>query len=499
MNHSILNTIGTSLFFIIASISTAQADHGDSTNAANDPIADLADLYTFVDPHCASVNGGGCEAEPIELIVALTLNPMATGAERFSEDVVYHFYFENDAGIEQQIDCSFSADQIISCVGMGELSAEARVGEVGVNGDMRVYAGLRDDPMSFDLDAAERFKQVGIAAYTNPGTDSLAGTNVLAIVVGIKVTAMPSGAAAGHNVYKIWAASERIDGDGINGAITGSWYNPAQSGQGWVIEVIGAFTGQKTFLSYFYGYDNNGGQLWLITSDSVIDGNKATADVYRASGTGFGGDFDPGSFVFGEKVGSVTFEFDDCDSGMVTFTSADTATLADFSNEITRITNIASLDCALLVAGQVDRAGRPFIEGWIPTEMRNDYNQNSDPDTWDADYRATLLTSLNAFAMADGNPAWNGFYTAAQWAEVFADDRQQIDVKKAQSVDYMTIERAKIEGLEYEDGSGRALDYDIHENIWNVLITSFDPFVDDYVYGNDVPFLNGFPFLAPPH
>ena len=99
----------------------------------------------------------------------------------------------------------------------------------------------------------------------------------------------------------------------------------------------------------------------------------------------------------------------------------------------------------------------------------------------------------------DGDPAWNGFYTIEQWADVFPDDRIQIDVKKSQSVDFMTIERSMIEGLEYEDGSGRSLDYDIHENLFNVLITWFDPFVDDYVDGNDVPFLNNFPFLAPPH
>ena len=63
----------------------------------------------------------------------------------------------------------------------------------------------------------------------------------------------------------------------------------------------------------------------------------------------------------------------------------------------------------------------------------------------------------------------------------------------------MTVERSKIEGLEYEDSSGRSLDYDIHENLFNVLITSFDPFVDDFVDGNDVPYLDQFPFLAPPH
>ena len=496
MRKSYLLTTSACLLILTTFVSAAYAI---SPDAENDPLANLGDLYAFVDPHCQTSGGTGCEADPIELIVALTMNPFATGAEQFSEDVVYHFHFENDSGTQTQIDCSFSADQIMSCAGMGGLSAETRVGEVGINGDLRAYAGLRDNPMSFDLDAFEMFKEVGIAAYTDPGVDSLAGSNVLAIVIGIKITALSSGSGADHNVQKIWAASERIDGDGIGAAISGSWFNPAQSGQGWVVEVVSGPSDQHIFLSYFYGYDNNGEQLWLITGDSVIDGNQATADVYRVSATGFGGDFDPDSLVLGDVVGSVTFEFDTCDSGTVTFISTDTAALADFTNDIVRLTNIASLDCSLLIAGQVDRVGRPFIAGMIPADMRNDYNANSDPDTWDAAYNSTLLASLNDFAMADGDPSWNGFYTAEVWAPVFADDRLQIDIKKAQSVDFMTIERALIEGLEYEDSSGRSLDYDIHENLFNVLITSFDPFVDDFVAGNDVPFLEAFPFLAPPH
>jgi len=119
---------------------------------------------------------------------------------------------------------------------MGGLSVSARVGEVGVNGDIRVYAGLRDDPFFWDLEAQERFQTMGIAAYTDPGTDSLAG---------------------------------------INGAISGSWYNPDQNGQGWVIEVLGTSAGRLQFLSYFYGYDNNGEQLcirphWLMCSGTLL-------------------------------------------------------------------------------------------------------------------------------------------------------------------------------------------------------------------------------------
>ena len=323
----------------------------------------------------------------------------------------------------------------------------------------------------------------------------------MAIVIGIKITAMSSGPRANHNVQKIWAASERIAGDGLNGAISGTWFNATQNGQGWVVEVIGSASGEPSLLSFFYGYDENGEQLWLITGDAIIDGTTAIADVYRTSATGFGGDFNQGSFVLGDVVGTVMFEFDQCNSATVTFTSANTAVLADFSNPLQRLSAIDSLECVLLIAGQVDRVGRPFISLFIPNDMRDAYDSNSNPASWGAAYEAVLLSALNNFATADGDPAWNGFYTVEDWAEVFADDRLQIDIKLAQSVGFMTIERAIIEGTEElnPDGSGRSLDYDIHENLFNVLITSFDPFIDDGVDGNDVPFLDDFPFLAPPH
>jgi hypothetical protein len=497
-----LNVFLGSLVLIVLTVHTVPtqaSDHGDASISNNDPIANLADLYAFVDPHCESVAGQGCEADPIELIVALTLNPGATGEEQFSEDVLYHFYFENDSGADSQIDCSFSAGQMVTCAGMGGLSVSARVGETGVNGDIRVYAGLRDDPFWWDAEAQERFETLGIAAYTDPGTDSLAGSNVLAIVIGIKITAMSGGTTPNHNVQKIWAASERIAGDGINGAISGSWYNPAQNGQGWVIEVGGASSAEPQFLSYFYGYDNLGEQLWFISGLAIIDGATVTAEIYRTSGMGFGGDFDPDSFAVGEVVGTMTFHFETCNSGTVVFISADPASLPDFATDIERITSIQSLDCSLLTAGQVDRMGRALVSGFIPEEMRNAYNSNSDPSTWDAAYNASILASLEEFGLANGQSGYQGFYTQDVWADIFADDRLQIDIKKAQSVGYMTIERSEVEGLDYNESSGRALDYDIHENLYNVLITSFDPFVDDFVDGNDVPFLTTFPFLAPPH
>ena len=486
------------LVFSMPAVNVVAQESG-STHAEKDSIANLADLYAFVDPHCQAVAGSGCEADPIELIVALTLNRGATVSDRFSEDVVYHFYFENDSSHKAQIDCSFDTDQVMTCSGMNGLSASAPVGETGINGDLRVFAGLRDDPMFFDLDAFTSFNQIGIPAYPGAGVDSLAGTNVLAIVIGIKITAMAPGSTANHNVQKIWAASERVDGDGINGAFTGSWYDPDQNGQGWVVEIVGRASGQQEFLSFFYGYDDMGEQLWLITGASVIDGNQVTADLYRTSAAGFGAAFDPGSFALGDVVGSVTFEFESCDSGTVTFTAAGGSELTDFESDVIRLSNIATMECVLLQGGQVDRVGRPFISESIPEGMRDDYGSNSDPDTWFIAYRPEILATLNRFATADGDPAWNGFYTAAIWADIFADDRLQIDVKKAQSVGYLTLELSQLVPQDWNDSAGRALDYDVHEGFFNSMITSFDPFIEDNIHANDVPLLEVFPFLAPPH
>jgi hypothetical protein len=481
------------------------SDHINSPSAVNDPIADISDFYAFMNPPCTPSGGVGCTAEPEELILVMTVNPGATRATQFSENVDYHFYFENDVGVSRQIDCSFTVDQLVTCAGLNGLSAQAPVGEIGVNGDLRVFAGLRDDPFFADLEALENFKSVGILALSEPGVDSLAGTNVLAIVLGIKNNAFPAGSGAKDtngdaiNVQKVWVASERTDGDGINGAITGSWYNPDQTGQGWVIEVAETPAGGEQFLVYFYGYDNNGEQLWLISGGAAIEGATATADVYRTSGTGFGGDFNPGSFDLGEAVGSMAFEFDSCDSGMVSFASADTASLADFTTDIERITNIHSLDCSLLSAGQIDRKGRPSITTLIPEEQRDAYSTASDPGAWPALFTDEIEASMAALDLADGVQG-NGFISPAVFAEIAADDRLQVDLEWSACAGYFTIETSDLVPQPHtNDCGGRKLSENVIDDMLSMQVSSWDPSISDFVDANDVPFLTGFPFLAAPH
>lgn len=492
----ILSLVLFSAALLLASAAHA-SDHFDAPSAADDPVADLLDLYAFVEPFCRAQGGQGCEQAPEELILALTVNPQATGASRFSDQVVYHFYMENDLGQDLQIDCQFSPEQVVTCAGMGGLSVQSNFGQVGVSGALRVFAGLRDDPFFIDADALQQFAQVGVLAFNPPGTDSLAGANVLAIVLGIKTSAFPAGAGPDHNLLKVWAASERTGGDGINGAFTGSWYDPAQSGQGWVVEVVESVNGPDQFVVYFYGYEN-GEQLWLVGSGPGIVGNTATVDVIRTSGADWGNNFNKDDVTL-DTVGSMSFEFTDCNSAAVAFTPGEGTSLTAFSADAVRLTSISSLDCHLYSAGQVDRVGRPLVSTvLIPADMRDAYSRASDPATWQAQFGGDIEDGLALLDTADGMVG-NMFYDPQTLAPLFADDRLQVDIRKGQVTGYFTIESSGLVPQDWNVSGGRPLWDDVLDGTLSMLVSAWDPLVGDFVDENDVPFLEKFPFLAPPN
>jgi CubicO group peptidase (beta-lactamase class C family) len=480
------------LLFTGAGLAT---DHLDSQATSIDPLADLLDLYAFNTPMCGPGTPTVCEDEPEELILALTLNPFASGGDQFPDDVLYHFFLENDSGITSQIDCSFSHDQVITCEGPGGMVVQSRVGEIGAQGDLRVFAGLRDDPFFFDLAAFADFDTVGINAFQSPGTDFFAGSNVLAIVIGIRISAIPAGSGYDTNIQKIWAASERTGGDGLNGAISGSWYNPTLDGQGWLVEVIRLPNGQDKFVVYFYGYEF-GEQVWLVGSSDIV-GNTATVDMVRTSGAEWGNAFNKDD-VIRDVIGTMAFEFLDCDHANVSYTPGDTR-LTAFSTSMQRLTNIASLDCSLLTAGQVDRVGRPLASMlFVPEEIKDTYNTASDPGTWTGLFTDAFVASIGSLDLADG-VAGNLLGGDAQaLASLFVDDRLQIDLKQPACTDYGAIEMATLAPGVVDGCGGRSPFYDVVDDTLNVVVSGFEMDIEDNIDENDATFLAEFPFLAPP-
>src|SRR5690606_5415351 len=97
--------------------------------------------------------------DPEEFIVILTMHPGADFGTRFSDAVDYRFHIDNGApGGTTLISCRFSdAGGRVLCRGAGDtLYAEGRIEELIDADDLRVWAGLRDDPFFFDGPAFQR-------------------------------------------------------------------------------------------------------------------------------------------------------------------------------------------------------------------------------------------------------------------------------------------------------------------------------------------------------
>lgn len=88
------------------------------------------------------------------------------------------------------------------------------------------------------------------------------------------------------------------------------WWDPARSGEGWVLEVLPS----GDAVLYWFTYDEAGGQRWLGGVGRPQDGALEFPDLYVSRGGRFGPAFDPDEVVL-ERVGSAWIRFDDCEHG----------------------------------------------------------------------------------------------------------------------------------------------------------------------------------------
>jgi hypothetical protein len=200
-----LVTLGACAALACSSLLQA-ADHLDGPAVANDPAADINDLYVFINPQ-----------NPGELILAATVMPLATADSRFSDVVDYQFRLQNtDGTAEQIIECRFRGKAVI-CNGPGETEVAGPVGRVNTGEDgLRVFAGLRDDPFFFDLLAYLDTVNTLVPQFSDPGSNFFNGLNALSIVIGVDTALL----AGDSPVYQVWAATRRGEKKGVNAATT---------------------------------------------------------------------------------------------------------------------------------------------------------------------------------------------------------------------------------------------------------------------------------------
>lgn len=195
------------------------ADHIDApsvTGAGSASIgSDITDVYAFA-------NGNN-----IVFVVNTQglLSPAATAAANFDEEVMLEINIDNDATKDNVEDLVIQATfengkvrvygpappittGLLSTL-LPNVTVEAAITPygsepiVGTANGMKVFAGPRDDPFFFDLGQFKAILGGTATGFNNPGTDSFAGTNVMALVIEVPKSQLGSGSV------NIWATSNR--------------------------------------------------------------------------------------------------------------------------------------------------------------------------------------------------------------------------------------------------------------------------------------------------
>jgi len=111
----------------------------------------------------------------------------------------------------------------------------------------------------------------------------------------------------------------------INPGVSGAWFNPATSGQGWLFDVIERESGLELFVAWFT-YDVNpppadetdgfgSRQHRWFTAFGSVSGDTATLDILLNSV----GVFNDPRETISEPVGSMTIQFSDCTNAQLSF------------------------------------------------------------------------------------------------------------------------------------------------------------------------------------
>jgi hypothetical protein len=122
--------------------------------------------------------------------------------------------------------------------------------------------------------------------------------------------------------------------------ISGQWYDPAQDGQGWLLQEVRP---NELFMAWFT-YDDQGDPAWIVGS-GTLDGARARFDeLLLTRGTRFGDDFDA-SVVQRIPWGTATIDFTDCGAADLRWTT-DRPGFVDGRLAPVRLTRIDALGCA---------------------------------------------------------------------------------------------------------------------------------------------------------
>ncbi|MGB0839873.1 MAG: DUF4331 family protein [Chitinophagales bacterium] len=200
----------------IVSFFFMSADHIDAP-AVSGATSDIADYYAFESQENSN-----------NLVFVATLqgllSPNMTSAALFDENVMIEFNIDNDGDLKedlviqllprdgkmyafgpyapQSVGATSRVDETTTPMEV-DITAYGETAKVATSGESKLFAGPRDDPFFFDLGAYTDVLAGNASGFSNPGTDTFAGTNVLAVVVEI-----PKNQLGSAETLNTWVATK---------------------------------------------------------------------------------------------------------------------------------------------------------------------------------------------------------------------------------------------------------------------------------------------------
>jgi hypothetical protein len=237
-------------------------------------------------------------AEPSGFAGAPLFDPGTTAGARLDLDPAVHRYFSYASMVVPSND-AFIANGNPRAIEVfdenGEFAGPVRfvVAGDGVR-DAGTESNTETDAAFFDQSAPDMGDDEGGTVEVHPGFNGSVGfpdgspMNILGGTNGPGFFFDPEAADFTRNGARVATVTiERA----FDGSLSGSWFNPARSGEGLMLELVDDDRPTAVVSYYTYAADGSGDQVWLIGAGPLA-GDTAIADLDITQGTEFGPDFD---------------------------------------------------------------------------------------------------------------------------------------------------------------------------------------------------------------
>lgn len=203
-------------FVAISGLVLIAADHADAP-AVTGNANDITDVYAFQ----------GQDTNNMVFVVNTQglLSPGASATAAFNENVMTEINIDNTGdNVEDLVIQAIKRDgkmYFFGPIAPGTTGTSSTVKTAGASGSvdissyggtpitstsngMKFFAGPRDDPFFFDLNQFKAILAGTATGFNNPGTDTFAGTNVLATIVEVPKSMLGTSAT-----INVWAETKQ--------------------------------------------------------------------------------------------------------------------------------------------------------------------------------------------------------------------------------------------------------------------------------------------------